>query len=277
MLGASRLPGRLTRLFFTATLLGAVFPIDPAHAGSIGFRVDTDVDTRAGLSVKITLTQTGDEAASDVVPTVEFLDQHMSGDPIARFQPNQSHVWEIRLRDQPLTPGAYAVVVRVRYADANGYPFEITSVAPATPGGKAGPRVTGAFVVSGVPVGGNAEGKLNLKRPQGRSGVFEGTLISPRGLRLTPARFPIVFDENGNATIEVSLHNDKLLAGTSVNLFALVSGDQAGVHQTDTVRGTIRVVAALSALSAMTFYRAAAAAAGLLVVLELIGLRRREA
>lgn len=274
---ASRLAGRLTRLLLTATLLSGAFGIEQVHAGSIGFRIDTDVDTRGGLSVKITLTQTGDEAASDVAPTVEFLDERKSGETLAKFQPDESHIWELRLRDQPLAPGAYAVVVRVHYSDANGYPFEITSVAPATAGGNAAPRVTGAFVVSKVPVGGNSEGTLNLKRPKGRSGAFEGRLISPRGLSLTPARFPIDFGHDGNATIGVSLHNDKLLAGTSVNLFALISSDHAGIHQTDTVRGTIRVVAAESVLSATTFYRAAAAVAGLLVILELIGLRRREA
>ncbi|MBI5505684.1 MAG: hypothetical protein HY899_12865 [Deltaproteobacteria bacterium] len=277
MLGASRLAGRLTRLLVTATLLGGGFGIERAYAGSIGFRIDTDVDTGAGLSVRVALTQTGDEAAIDVAPAVEFLDERRSGEPLARFQPNQSHVWDIRLRDQPLAPGSYAVVVRVRYSDTNGYPFEITSVAPATPGGKAGPRITGAFVVPGVPVGGDIEGKLNLKRPEGRSGTFEGVLISPRGLSLTPARFPIAFDHAGNATVDLSLQNDKLLAGTSVNLFALVSGDQGGYHQTDTLRGTIRIVPAKSPLSATTFYRAAGAAAGLLLVLELIGLRRREA
>jgi len=261
MLGASRLPGRLTRL--------------SCAAGSIGFRVDTDVDTRDGLSVKVTLTQTGDEAANDVTPTIEFLGKQTTGEPIAKFQPSQDHVWEIRLRDQPLTPGSYAVVVRVRYSDANGYPFEITSLAPATPGGKAGARVSGAFVIPKVPVDGDADGTLSLKKPKGRSGPFEGVLISPHGLHLTPEHFPVDFDQEGNASIDLSLNNDKLLAGTSVNVFALVSSDQDGFHQTDTVRGTIHIVAAESLLSGTTFYRAAAAAAALLVVLELIGALRR--
>lgn len=277
MLGASRLLGRLTCLLFTPMLLGAVVGIGPAQAGSIGFRVDTDVDSQSGLSVKVTLTQTGDEAACDVAPTVEFLDERQSGDPIAKLEPKASRTWEMRLRDRPLTPGAYVVVVRVRYADANGYPFEITSVAPVTAGGKAGARITGTFALAKIPVDGDAEGKLSLQRPKGRSGTFEGVLVSPRGLRVEPASFPIEFDSDGKATIDISMENDKLLAGTSVNLFALVSNDQFGVHQTDTVRGTVRVVARENVLSAHTFYWAAAAAAGLLIVLELISRRRREA
>jgi len=278
MFGASRPAGKPTRLCSTVALLWIVSGTATAEAGSIGFRVDTDIDTTVGLSVKVTLTQTGNEAASDVAATVEFLDRATTGSPVARFDPGQNHVWEMRLRDEPLPPGAYAVVVRVRYSDANGYPFEITSVAPAVTGGNSGPRVTGAFVLPKVPANGDADGTLELKKPEnGRSGPFEGVLVAPRGLRMTPARFPIEFDHDGKATIKVSLENDKLLAGTSVNLFALISNDQFGVHQTDTVRGTLRVIPAESLLSAATFYRAAAAVAGLLVVLELFGVRRRGA
>jgi len=275
MVHAARSLRHRAPLLVAAAGFFALSGVVQAHAGTIGFRVDSEVDTGSGLSVKITATHTGNEAAIDVAPEVEFLDARQSGEPVARFQPNENHVWQMRLRDKPLVPGAYVVVVRLRYSDTNGYPFEVTSVAPATPAAKAGPRVTGKFALPQIAAGGDAAGVLELKRPQGRSGNFEGMLVSPRGLRMEQQRFPIEFDAEGNATIDISMENEKLLAGTTVNVFALVTNDQFGFHQTDTVRGTVRVVEAQSNVSTRSFYLAAAAVAALLVVLELIGLRRR--
>jgi hypothetical protein len=243
-------------------------------AGSIGFRIDTEVKSGPGVDAKVTLTHTGDEAASDVNVRVEMLDRSADGTALAKVLPGKSQTWDLHLFDQ-IENGAYVIVVRASYADANGYPFEVVSTAPATVGGKAEPRVTGSLHPPKLTVDGSGTARLTLKKPLAREGAFEVRLIGPGGLEIQPERVAVDFDAKGEASAAFKMRNRKLLPGTSVNVYALVTGTGPNARQTDIVRGTVRIGAAVPRWTYEFFYQAAGAVALLLLLLELVAWRRK--
>jgi hypothetical protein len=238
-----------------------------AEAGSIGFRTDAEVTAGPGVDAKITLTHTGDEAAADVSVSAELLGRTTDGEKIASIAPGQSQVWNFHLTDH-IAPGVYAIALRARYSDANGYPFEVVSIANAPVGVKAAARVFGNIEVPRLPVGGEVTAHLTAKRPPGRSGTMDAEIVAPGGIDVQPERVTLSFDESGKARADFRIRNQRLLAGTSVNVFAFVTGIDAGFPQTDTIRGTVSISAASVQLSAPMFYEAAAAVMALLLVLE---------
>lgn len=247
----------------------------PAHAGTIGFKTDVEVTTGPGVDVKVTLTHTGDEVASDVRVRADLLGRSVDGDEVDAIPPGQNHVWNLHLLDR-IDRGIYALLLRTRYSDDNGYPFEVISSAVAAAGVTAAPRIFGNIDVPRLPVGGEVTAVLTAKRPPSRSGDFEVSLAVPDGVDVKPAKAPLVFDESGKALVRFQVANRRLLNGTSVNIFAIVRGRTAATAQGETfpqddaIRGTLTIGAAEVKVTAAFFYRIAGAIAAVLAVLETV-------
>jgi len=262
----------LRRMFPVALAVLLALPGGDAVAGSIGFRTDAEVKAGPGVDVEITLTHTGDEAADDVNVTAELLDRKVEGTGVASLRPGQKHVWHLHLFDE-IPSGVYAIVVRTRYADANGYPFETVSTANATVGVQPGARISGSVNVPSLTVDGQASAKLTLKLPPERAGAVEVEIVAPSGLEISPVRVPVAFDGAGKATANFEIRNRKLLAGTTVNVFAIVAGTNAGTPQVDTVRGSVRITEAPPRFKSPMYYQFALALLVLLALLEAIARR----
>jgi hypothetical protein len=255
---------------FLAVALAAVSIATAAsdgHAGTIGFRTDAEVSTGAGVDAKVTLTHTGDEVADDVSVSAQLLDRTMDGASVDSIAPGKSQVWNFHLFDE-IPKGSYAIVLRTRYSDTNGYPFEVISSAVANVSVKPAARIFGNIDVPRLDVDGEVTATLTAKRPPERSGSFEARLVAPSGLQVTPERLPLVFDESGKATAEFRVRNLKLLTGTTVNIFGFVEGRHDGAPQVDTLRGNVRISTPAPRVNYSMFYQAAAAFLVLLVILE---------
>ena len=262
---------RLHSFFAAVTLAAATTLPATALAGTIGFKTDAKVTAGPGIELEVTLTHTGDETAADVSVEAELLGKSVTGEKVPGIPPGQQHVWNFRLADN-VASGVYSVLLRVRYADSNGYEFEIVSTAAAPVGVTPAPKLFGSIDVPRLTVGGQTTAVLNLKKPPERSGTFDVRLVAPGGLSVDPDKLTVDFDESGKATAHFAIRNKDLLAGTSVNLFAFATGNDPGFEQTDTIRGIARVTVAPPKITAENFYRAAGVVAGILVVLELVWL-----
>ena len=280
LLGASS----VRRITSTAAAAGfaiasLVFASPPdATAGTIGFRTDAEVKAGPGVDVKVTMTHTGDEQADEVSVTAELEGKTIKGEVVPSMRPGEARDWNFHLFDE-LPRGIYSIVLRANYADTNGYPFEVVSIANATNQVKAGPRMFGSLEVPTVSVSGDGVASLVVKRPPERSGDFEAELVLPAGLESKTRRVKLEFNPEGRATASFKIKNQKLLVGTNVNVYAFVRGMHEGFRQVDTIRGTVRVAAAPARMGPPKFYETAAALFALLVVLEGIAWatgRRRE-
>lgn len=250
-----------------------LFVSTAARAGTIGFKTDTEVTAGSSVDAKVTLTHTGDETASNVSVRAELLGKSVNGEEVSAMTPTQTHVWNLNLGDQ-VARGTYALILRTRYSDDNGYPFEVISSAVASVGVAAAPRVFGSIDMPRLPVGGEVTAVVTAKKPPARVGSFEVTLAVPEGLDVTPAKVPLVFDESGKAQASFRISNRRLLTGTSVNMFAIVRG-QTGMTaqgvtfpQDDSIRGTLTIGAVEVKVTTAFFYWIASAIAALLGLLE---------
>lgn len=240
----------------------------PAAAGSIGFRTDVEVRGGAAVDAKVTLTNTGDEPATDISVHADLDGRETSGPSVGTIAPGASHSWDLHLTDAPV-PGVHAIVVKVRYSDANGYPFEVVSVSPLTAGVEPAPRLFGSIDIPRLAGTREETARLTLKRPARRSGDAQVRLVVPSGVIVEPERLEMHFDDAGKATASVRLRNESLLAGTTVNVYALAAADDPGFRQVDVIRGSAHIAASAMRVSKPRFYEAAAAVALLLLALEI--------
>ena len=250
-----------------ALLLAMTAGPKTALAGSIGFQTESRVSSGDGLQAEVDLTNTGDEAASDVLLVAEALGQVREGEVQPTIGPGKKQTWSFRLADAA-PPGLHVIVLRCSYQDDNGHPFEVVSLAEAPVGPIPGPRITGNLVIGRVPARGKTKARLSLKLPAGRTGPTEVEMVMPNALRIDQPRQPVTFDRNGRASIELDVSNADLLPGTSVNVFALVHGTVGGVAQTDVIRGLATVGPATPLLVPADYYRAALALLGVQLLLE---------
>jgi len=246
---------------------GIVAASTDCFAGTIGFRTDAEVTSGPGIDAKVTLTHTGDETADNVNMSAQLLDRKMDGTAVASMRPGQNQVWNFHLFDE-IPKGVYAIVLRTRYSDTNGYPFEVISTADATVGVQPAPRIHGSLDVPRLSAGGEATAKLTARKPPERSGSFEVRLVAPAGLEVRPERLPLTFDASGKATADFRVRNLKLLAGTTVSIYGLITGTNAGLSQSDTIRGSVRIATPVPRVTFPMFYQAAAAVFLLLALLE---------
>jgi hypothetical protein len=250
-----------------ALLLLAACP--PVLAGTIGFRTDAEVKAGPGVDAKITLTHTGDEAASEVSVHAELDRTQVDGETVSQIMPNESHVWNIHLTDA-IPNGIYVITLRVRYTDSNGYPFEIVSIANANVGVAPAPRIFGNIDLPGLTTSGEAVAKLTAKKPPGRTGKVDVRLVAPAGIEVRPGQVSLEFDAGGKAEAIFHVRNLKLLAGTSVNVFGYVTASDAGFPQTDVIHGAVKIGTAIPKIKAPTFYELGGVLMALLAVLEAV-------
>ncbi|TFH19890.1 MAG: hypothetical protein E4H03_13150, partial [Myxococcales bacterium] len=165
---------------YAAVALLAVAPLT-AQAGNIGFTITTTVDTGQGFSVLVDVTNNGDETALAVIPTTEFQGERRRAEGVVRVAPNGKHSWTINLGKAP-APGAYAMIVRLAYEDANAYPFEVIATAPFEVGESKKRPISGAFLIPPVAGKTASDGILRLAFPDGRGDEYDIRFIVPDGL-----------------------------------------------------------------------------------------------
>ncbi len=259
--------GFATRFILTSALCLALAP--RATAGTIGFTIDTSVTTGDGVQVHVTVRHTGDEAAVDVVPTIELLDTSVAGTRVERLAPGATQAWDIDVQRENLPPGIYTLLVRIGYGDANAYPFEVIAVTPFDVEATPNARVGGVFKIPPFPGKDTVEAELTLTFPATRGDEFHVEVAVPSGVSGEGLEFPLVVGRERVATLPFRLSNLTLLAGTTIPLFALITSQDEEVPQTDLVRGTLSVVTPEEHLTTGLLIQVIAALAALLVLAQI--------
>jgi hypothetical protein len=245
-----------------------------AFAGTIGFRVNATVTVAEQIDMAISIEHTGDEAALEVHPIVELEGQSAAGTPIQSLAPDGAETWNLTLAREGLRKGVYIAVIRVRYADGNGYPFEILATASVVVDqGKSSNRVRGSLRTQAVPQNSSAASVLTLETPKGRSGYSDVQIVMPSGLSVRPDSFRVDFSDTKKHVFDLTVTNKNLLLGTSVNVFALVTSSNGASSQTDLIRGNVRVTRAVERLTTKLLLQTALALSFLLVSLEIYSRR----
>jgi len=241
-----------------------------AQAGTIGFSISTSVTTAAGISVEVTLTNNGDEAAFSVTPTVELSEIRRAGETEKQIAPGSSRSWKLPVSAEAPPPGARVAVIRVSYEDANGYPFEVLTAAPFRVAAKPRPPVRGKLRIPPVAVNGSVRGFLTLTMPRQRGQKYEIEVVAPSGLNVETPKRRIEIGANRGLRLPVDLRNKRFLKGTRVDVLALVRSLEETPTQTDVVHGTVSIGAVATGASKPKSLPILAGLAILLLLLEIV-------
>src|SRR5579871_2954529 len=165
---------RMTRAFRAAratALVAAAVPaiLAPPAGGAITIRLDAETTVAAAATtLRLTATNAGGETARHIAPEVTWLDRPRPAEAVAALDPGGRQRWDLALPPAPAA-GAFPLVIRVRYADANGYPLSALLVhLVRTPGAPAGP-VRAGLVAGPVTTFGTARLRLEDPGPRARS------------------------------------------------------------------------------------------------------------
>ena len=138
-----RRPFREGRGGTRAAALALCLVASAARAGNISITMTTTAEARdGGLSVHLTVSNTGDEAASSVVPILRFGDREARGKRQESLAPSQSFDDTLTMPEVALGPGRWPFRVAVDYTDQNQYPFQALHVAIITVGNPSPAKIT---------------------------------------------------------------------------------------------------------------------------------------
>src|SRR3990172_2000213 len=112
-----------------AALLALCLPTATAAAKTISITITPTAEIRSGaLTVRLSISNLGDEAAHSVTPTLHFRDREARGKGVPSLVPNASLQETLTLPAADLTSGRWPYRVSVDYTDANQYPFQALQV-----------------------------------------------------------------------------------------------------------------------------------------------------
>lgn len=208
-------------------------------AATITIELNAEGRLENGVAFTLSAKNTGNEAAHDVEPEVAYEGKTTRGDALATLEPNTSHEWKFALAAPPGT-GTYPVVVRLRYADANGYPLSALLVhLQRTAGARSGPaRPT---LTSG-PVSRFGNAKLVIENPGPQPIAGRLTLVLPTEFQTDPENQPAQVPAQGRNEMTLVFQNAGALPGSAYPIYATFEYDQDGIHHAVVSNTTVNVV-----------------------------------
>lgn len=226
-----------------ARVAAALLLVVAARArAAVVIRLDADA-TVAAAEVRLGLaaTNTGSEAARDLVPEVTWLDRRRRGEAVAVLPPGARRPWDFSL---PLPPaaGTFPLVLRLRCTDAAGRPASALLVRAVGAGG-AGP-VRAALAPAPIATVGTVQ--LALENPEGRAVAGRVVAVLPPELATDPESQPAQVPPGGHLALPLVVQNAHGVVGAAYPMYAVFEYDWQGAHHTALATATLPVIAAPS-------------------------------
>jgi hypothetical protein len=254
---APRLPALAVVLAF------GVLARESAATITINLSAETRLSAQ-GVSLTIDVANAGDEAAHDVTPDVTWNGEVTHGDAVGALDSGAHHQWTLSL-GAPGGAGTFPMVIRIGYADANGYPLSALLVhLLRTPGSPAGPvRPT----LSAGTMARYSNARLVLENPGPR--VLAGRVVPalPAEFKTDPETVPAQVPAQGRTEVRFVVQNNGALPGSVYPIYAIFEYDLDGTHEAVVGDTTVRVVVE----TADRWSRYAIIGAVFLVVIALFG------
>ena len=227
----------MRRALFLLLLLVAPTAVS---AGTISLVLATRVVAgAAGLRVELDLNNRGDEAALNVVPMVEFQGRVGEAPAIAALQPSlpQTIVFDVPLTGGTMPQGVWPLLVRLRYTDAAGYPFEAVHVDLAR-FGEGGESSRLRIDVPDARV--ETETTIRVRVDRGDvDGPIRFGFATPTGVVVTPRVFTL--EPGADTTVALTIATMGATLTSRLPLVTLAEYDTADRHHTVTAVSAIDI------------------------------------
>jgi len=223
-----------------AVVLGAC---GGAHA-DLGMTLSTEASVGETVTVSVTATNSGDEAAHALVPELRLQSTIRRGDAVTNLDVGARTTWQLSL-PPPSTPGTFPLTVRLSYADGRGRPSAADQVRViGTPGTMVAP-VTGTLLVE--PTAAHGTATLTLTNPTLAPVAGRVVPVLPARFTTEPDSIPAQIPAQGDTVVTFVVENSDVPPGSNFPLYALFEYDQRGIHHTVLAETALRVVAPVPA------------------------------
>jgi len=180
------------------------------------------------VSVSGLIANEGDEPAHQVQALVEIEGHAVSLPLIAEIRPHEQQTVKATVPVGALEQGSYTGVLRVGYADGNGYALSTVAVIPVSKRVNPPSPVTAVVRAGDVASSGGVDVLVsNVVR---RTTPVRVRLIAPRELTVTPSDARIVLQGGQQESLRFAVRNASALPGSSYAVFAIVDTEQNGAH-----------------------------------------------
>ena len=229
-----------------AIVLVASLLAGTAAAKNISISISPTVELQNdALSVRVRVTNSGDEAAHSVVPVVRFGEHEARGTVREALGPNESLEQTLSLPVGQLGAGRWPYQLAIDYADANQYPFQALHVGLLTTGNPAPAKAAVPEVQAGaVDKSGTARVKVKNLAPADRKATV--TMIVPDGLEASKPTQELGLAGWEEKSVSFPLVNRTALAGSRYPVFVVVQYDDGDAHQTVLSQGVVDILASQS-------------------------------
>ena len=224
-----------------AAALALCLVASAAQAGNISITMTTTAEVRdGGLAVHLTVRNTGDEAASSVVPILRFGDREVRGTRQETLAPNQEFDDTLTLPQAALGPGRWPFRVAVDYTDQNQYPFQALHVAIITVGNPSPAKVS-VQEISIPPLSSSTVAHTRVKSLAGVPRKVAVNVFAPEGLEVSDGRAEVDLAPWEEKDVSSHLINRTALAGSRYPIFVSVEYDDEGTHHAVISHGLVEV------------------------------------
>jgi len=201
----------------------------------------TTAEVRDGaLAVRLTVGNTGDEAASSVVPILRFGEHEVRGTRQETLAPSQSFEDTLTLPQVAPGPGRWPFRVAVDYTDQNQYPFQALHVAILTVGNPSPAKVT-VQEISIPPLSSSTVAHVRVKSLAGVARKATINVFVPEGLEATDGHVELELAAWEEKDVPARLVNRAALAGSRYPIFVSVEYDDEGTHHAVISHGLVEV------------------------------------
>jgi len=211
-----------------------------APAGTISIVLATRVLVGASsVRVELDLRNQGDEAALNVVPTVEFQGRVVPGDTRSSLAPlsRQTVTFDVPFDGAASPRGVWPALVRVRWTDASGHPFEAIHVDLARFGESSAASAVGIDVPDA-----RVDTETTIRARIDRGGV-DGPIrlgfATPTGVIVTPRI--VTIEAGADSTVALTIVTTGATVTSRLPLVTMAEYDTVDGHQTVTAVSAIDI------------------------------------
>jgi hypothetical protein len=216
------------------------------------------------VSVSAVIANEGDEPAHRVQAFFEIEGHTVSVPPIAEIRPHEQETIKASVPVGALEAGAYTGVLRVTYADGNGYALSTVAVIPVSK--RVNPPSPVAVVVRAGDVTSSGEVDVQVSNVVRRSAPVHVRLITPGELTVTPSDARVVLLGGQQESLRFAVRNASALPGSSYAVFAIVDTEENGARTSVVQSDRMAILASADAPSS-SFLIAALALIPIVVLL----------
>jgi hypothetical protein len=246
-------------------------------AAVIGLQVESRTEISNEVpAVSIRVTNTGDESARAVQVEARLGDFTATTPTQEALAAAESHDFVLPLGEMPGTPGAYPVLIKVRYTDANGYPFTALSAVTLS---AAAPDPAPLLTLGMLPVDMISEAPMSmvLRTLAGDETDARVRLFVPDEIRCSPPDARRTLRSGEICTLDFRLSNVAAQPNSRYPVFGIVEWEKEGRHHA-VIRSAVVSVTAPEPLFRRYRWAGIGAVAVLLVVfaaVQFIGIAGR--